>query len=121
MGLRTQHLTISRFQVLLACALIIIPLLPACSGKLGGGRMEGQGRSDPLTLRILSYNIHHGQGTDGIFDLERLARVISSVEPDLVALQEVDRATTRSGGVDQAAELARLTGMEAAFGKTIHL
>ncbi len=67
-------------------------------------------------LRILTYNIHHGQGTDGRFDLERIAEVINAQRPDLVALQEVDRKTTRASGVDQAAELARLTGMNYAYG-----
>ena len=36
-----------------------------------------------------------------------------------MALQEVDNQTTRSTGVDQAAELGRLTGMHAAFGKAM--
>lgn len=70
-------------------------------------------------LRILSYNIHHGEGTDGRLDLARTARVIAAKKPDLVALQEVDRGTRRTGGVDQTAELARLTGLHGAFGKAI--
>lgn len=70
-------------------------------------------------LRVLTYNIHHGEGTGGRIDLGRIAAVIRSVTPDLVALQEVDRKTERSGGVDQAAELAGLTGMQMLFGKTI--
>lgn len=73
----------------------------------------------PATLRILSYNIHHGEGVDGVFDLERLARLIVEQEPDLVALQEVDQGTARAGGVFQADELARLTGMEGRFGRAI--
>jgi endonuclease/exonuclease/phosphatase family metal-dependent hydrolase len=68
---------------------------------------------------MLTYNIHHGEGTDGVFDLERIAAVIKSVEPDLVALQEVDRNTGRSGEADQAAELARLTGLEFYFGRAM--
>jgi len=71
------------------------------------------------TLRVLSYNIHHGRGTDDTIDLPRLARVIRSADPDLVALQEVDERTTRSGGIDQAAELSRLTGLRMVFGPQI--
>ncbi len=56
---------------------------------------------------------------DGRFDLERIAKVLLAVEPDLVALQEVDQGTRRAGGVDQPAELARLTGMEVVFGRNI--
>jgi len=41
------------------------------------------------------------------------------VNPDLVALQEVDRGTERTNKVDQPAELARLTGMNLAFGDNI--
>jgi endonuclease/exonuclease/phosphatase family metal-dependent hydrolase len=70
-------------------------------------------------LRVLTYNIHHGQGTDGKFDLERIARIITSAKPDLVAVQEVDRKTHRAGGVDQAAELSKLTGMHAEFGSAM--
>src|SRR5688572_3660564 len=70
-------------------------------------------------LRVLTYNIHHGEGTDARFDLERLARIIREARPDLVALQEVDRRTRRASGVDQAAELGRLTGMNVVFGKAM--
>ncbi len=68
-------------------------------------------------LRVLTYNIHHGEGTDGKLDLKRIAEVILSARPDLVALQEVDHRTQRTGQVDQAAELGRLTGYHAVFGK----
>lgn len=70
-------------------------------------------------LRILTYNIHHGEGEDGNFDLPRIAGVILAARPDLVALQEVDDQTTRSSGIDQAAELGRLTGMHVVFGKAM--
>src|SRR5262245_60669168 len=59
-----------------------------------------------IRLRVLSYNIHHGEGTDRRFNLARLAGVIERVQPDLVALQEVDVGTERSGGQNQLAELA---------------
>lgn len=73
----------------------------------------------PMRLRVLTYNIHHGEGVDSKLDLPRIARVIAEQKPDLVALQEVDVKTQRTGGVDQPAELAKLTGMHAAFGKGI--
>ena len=73
----------------------------------------------PVQVQVLSYNIHHGEGVDGRFDLERQAAVIRASGADLVALQEVDVNTTRANGVDQAKELARLTGMFVAFGEAI--
>jgi endonuclease/exonuclease/phosphatase family metal-dependent hydrolase len=72
------------------------------------------------TLRVLTYNIHHGEGTDGRVDLSRLAEVVSAVDPDLVALQEVDEGTERVNGVSELAELARLTHMHPAFGKAMN-
>jgi endonuclease/exonuclease/phosphatase family metal-dependent hydrolase len=74
---------------------------------------------EPSTVRVLSYNIHHGEGTDGVLDLERIARVIEQAKPDLVALQEVDVLAERSGKVDQAKELARLTELHVAFGSSM--
>jgi len=73
----------------------------------------------PSQLRVLSYNIHHGRGIDDRVDLERLAKVINGCQPDLVALQEVDNCTQRTDGVDQTAELARLTGLHAQFARQI--
>jgi endonuclease/exonuclease/phosphatase family metal-dependent hydrolase len=72
-------------------------------------------------IRVLSYNIHHGEGVDGVLDLPRIAGVIRAADPDVAALQEVDRKTTRTKQVDQAAELGRLTGMTVAFGGNIEL
>lgn len=67
------------------------------------------------SVRVMTYNIHHGEGMDGAVDLERIASVIVAADPDLVALQEVDLRTSRTGGVDQAARLGELTGMHSAF------
>jgi endonuclease/exonuclease/phosphatase family metal-dependent hydrolase len=66
-------------------------------------------------LRVMSYNIHVGVGMDKRLDLERIAAVINQERPDLVGLQEVDRGVKRTEGIDEIAELARLTKMEYAF------
>lgn len=79
----------------------------------------GENQSDPLTVRVLTYNIHHGEGTDRQIDLARLADVMRSVQPDLIALQEVDQGTERADGVHQLDELARRLGMHAVFGKAM--
>ncbi len=71
------------------------------------------------TLTILSYNIHHGKGTDGKLDLQRIADIINMYNPDLVALQELDVNTTRTNKVNQPESLSVLTGMNYAFSKSI--
>lgn len=72
-------------------------------------------------IRLLSYNIHAGIGTDKVFDLERIAEVIKSTNPHIVALQEVDKETRRSRGFDIAKKLGELTGMKSLFGASIEI
>lgn len=86
---------------------------------MAGCRAESIKPRSPRTLRVLTYNIHHGEGTDKQFDYERLAAVIQKLEPDVVALQEVDRGTERASGVDQARLLAKLCHMHYAFGQAM--
>ena len=75
--------------------------------------------ADPIQIRVLTYNIQIGKGMDGKLDLPRTAKVIARLHPDLAAFQEIDRLSQRVGGIDEPAELARLTGMHYAFGKAL--
>lgn len=72
-------------------------------------------------LRVLTWNIHHGEGMDGKLDFARLGRVIRDARPDIVALQEVDVRTERIKGRDTVRELERLTGMRGVFGPSMPL
>lgn len=67
----------------------------------------------------MTYNIHAAKGVDGKIALPRVAEVIRSYAPDLVALQEVDVNRTRSGSIDQGHELAAMLGMTAVFAPTL--
>lgn len=73
----------------------------------------------PQELRVVTYNIHHGEGTDGKLDLERIAAAINAEKPDLVGLNEVDQGCGRSQGIDEPAVLAKLTDMTHVFEKNI--
>jgi endonuclease/exonuclease/phosphatase family metal-dependent hydrolase len=76
--------------------------------------------SEPATpLRVLTYNIHAGKDAQQEHNLERVARIIHDAAADVVLLQEVDRGTERSGREDQIATLARLTGLNSAFAKSL--
>jgi len=66
-------------------------------------------------LRVMTYNIRTARGTDNRIDLGRIADVIASYEPDVVALQEVDCGQPRTSSVDQASDLGARLGMEASF------
>ena len=97
--------TAALFRVLVGLIVIATPPGHASSVSL----------RSKLILRVMTYNIHVGVGMDKRLDLQRIADVISQEHPDLVGLQEVDRGVKRTQGVDEIAELARMTGMEYAF------
>ena len=75
------------------------------AGKQGAAR----------TFRVMTYNIHHGEGVDGKVDLGRIADLIKREQADIVALQEVDKGVQRTARRDFPAELAALTGMTCIF------
>jgi endonuclease/exonuclease/phosphatase family metal-dependent hydrolase len=78
------------------------------------------GNEDPTIddIRVLTYNIKHGHGNDNNVDLDRIAAVIRRLNPDVVALQEIDNKVQRSGNIDEPAALASLTGLRhSAFSK----
>ncbi|MDF1700716.1 MAG: endonuclease/exonuclease/phosphatase family protein [Planctomycetota bacterium] len=57
-------------------------------------------------LRIVTWNIHKGIGTDRKYQLERILAVLRDLDADVVCLQEVDRGVPRSGYEDQAERLS---------------
>jgi endonuclease/exonuclease/phosphatase family metal-dependent hydrolase len=67
----------------------------------------------------MSYNTHGCSGTDGRVSPRRIARVIREQIPDIVALQELDLGRRRSRAEDQAAIIAKETGMHAVFCPTV--
>lgn len=70
-------------------------------------------------VRVLSFNILHGATTRGDFDLDVIARVILAVDPDFVAMQEVDFKTNRARKYDLVTELGWRTKMAPVFGKAM--
>lgn len=45
------------------------------------------------TLRVLDWNLHHGVGTDGRYDIDRIATWMAKMSPDVVMLNEVEKNT----------------------------
>jgi endonuclease/exonuclease/phosphatase family metal-dependent hydrolase len=97
------------------CRLSAAGLLVLIAVGCSSGKFAASGG----TLRVMTWNIHHGEGLDKKVDIDRIAKVILSEKPDVVALQEVDRGVDRSGKIDIITKLADLTDMTYAFGKTI--
>lgn len=97
-------------------AVLLLATLPRCAPPEAAEETPTPGEaSQALTpgggLRFMTYNIKHGE----LSSLDSLATVIKGQSPDIVALQEVDVLTNRSGKVDQAARLGQLTGLYHAF------
>ena len=65
--------------------------------------------------RIVTYNVHRCVGNDRRLDVGRIAQVLAALEPDIVALQELDVGRARTGRVDQAHEIARRLDMACHF------
>ncbi len=105
---------------------IAIFLLSSCGktqSQVAGNTNSPAPGNDPAGLRVLCYNIHHCNPPSkaGVIDVDAIAKVINDAKPDVVALQEVDVHTGRSGsGLHQAEELGRKTGMQAYFAKAIN-
>jgi len=100
----------NRFIALLVFMLLLTSAFTAvCQDSVDSSRI----------VRVLSFNILHGETMKGDFDLEQIARVIRQAEPDLVAMQEVDLYTGRTGSRDLASELGLLTKMVPLFGRAM--
>ena len=65
--------------------------------------------------RIVTYNVHGCVGTDRQLSPRRIAQTLAALQPDIIALQEIDVGRRRSGGVDQAAVIAKELGMDHQF------
>ena len=68
-------------------------------------------------IRFLSYNIQGHEAARRHDHLPKLAEVIAAANPDVVGLQEV-HCRTRAGPAHQGEVLAKLTGLQLAFGRS---
>lgn len=71
------------------------------------------------TLRLMTYNIRNGNGMDNVCNFQRIANVINNASPDVVAVQEVDSMTNRSGKKYVLGEIAERTQMHSYFAQAI--
>ncbi len=71
--------------------------------------------AETVPIRVVTYNIHHGEGRDQRIDLDRIAGVIRDTNANVVCLQEVDRNQPRSQQLDFPAELSKRWGMPVVF------
>jgi endonuclease/exonuclease/phosphatase family metal-dependent hydrolase len=71
--------------------------------------------------RIVTYNVHRCVGNDRRLDVGRVAAVLAQLNPDIVALQELDVGRRRTGHVDQAWEIAQRLDMACHFNAALQV
>ena len=71
------------------------------------------------SIRLMSYNIRNARGMDNVTDYQRVADVINSIKPDIIAIQELDSVTNRSDGADVLDVLSRNTLMYPSYAAAI--
>jgi len=99
----------------------IIFIFMFCSKGSSNPTVDPPEEEKETLVKVMTYNIY-GARAGGIPDLKEIAEVIKKADPDLVALQEVDKFTDRNKqNGDVAKELAALTGMDYFFAKAINV
>lgn len=116
----TTQLTTTRLSELTVTRRILVPVLAALSIAMASPAYaevpgaQAPGRAVPV--RVMTYNIQHGAGSDGVFNLDRTIAEIRAQQPDIVGLQEVDdHWGARSDFTDEPAAIARALGMSVFF------
>ena len=70
-----------------------------------------------MRIRLATYNIHGCVGNDGRFDVDRIGRVLRELDPDVLALQEVEHHDV--DGLDLLEYLASHSGLTPIAGPTL--
>lgn len=75
----------------------------------------------PISLKVMTFNIHHGENNMGKTNLARIVELMREHQPDFVALQEIDSVVPRSGQLNQMRILSLLSDYHSAFSDAIDL
>ncbi|WP_343851131.1 endonuclease/exonuclease/phosphatase family protein [Algoriphagus jejuensis] len=77
-------------------------------------------------IKILTYNILHGERADrpSVSNLEEISNLLIQLQPEVIALQEVDSMTARSSRfnekpIDYVSQLGERSGYQSYFGKAM--
>jgi len=75
-----------------------------------------ESRQDSDWVKVMTYNIHQGFDADYIVNLEAIAETIANEAPDIICLQEVNRAQISNGMVDCLGYLAHKLNLFVVYG-----
>lgn len=71
------------------------------------------------SIRVMCYNVRNCRGMDEVIDYQRVADIMNRVNPDVIAVQELDSVSERNNGVFALKELADRTCMFYTYGPSI--
>lgn len=71
----------------------------------------------PPKIKVMTYAVDYGVGTDGVYSLARIAKIIRDESPHLVFLSGIDYKTKRGFNDEQARKLAADLGMEFTYAR----
>jgi endonuclease/exonuclease/phosphatase family metal-dependent hydrolase len=74
------------YAVIVAVMLLFAPL----SVQAADDGTDGNGPNNEVTIRVATFNIHAGIGSDGEYNLDRIANTIRESGADIIGLEEVD-------------------------------
>lgn len=77
--------------------------------------IENKAYADGPVVTVATYNM----GAARVSDIDTIVTAIKALDADLIALDEVDNKTERSGKVDQAKYIAEKLGLNYVFGRAI--
>ena len=93
--------------------LLLIALVASTFSSCYGAPKSGE------TLRLMCYNVRNCKGLDLKLDYDRCAKVIERVNPEVIAIQELDSMTSRYPGHYALGELATRLGMHDYYAPSI--
>jgi len=101
--------------------LILASIVLFCGGKEPDNAVGKKPQDSGTTVTVMTYNIYGARrGGITVAQLQAIADVIKRADPDIVALQEVDKNTNRNAANgDIAKKLGELTGMAHFFAKAM--
>lgn len=79
----------------------------------------GISTAEAQKVRVMSYNVKNGSGKDGIKDIKRCGNLVREVQPDVVAVQELDSCTRRNKFYVLGRMAEAAGGYHAYYGPTI--
>ena len=99
-------------QILLAAALVLTGVLANATfeqtaiAEATVAALPQPPASTPTTIRVMHWNLHHGNDPNNKWAFTRQLEVIANAKPDIISLNEVEKFNASYGNIDQAAKIA---------------